>query len=60
MAPRLTRTTEVQYQRMQTQLGGIELNMTKSRMAAAMNQDELENHEQLHYKVEFKNDMKFK
>ena len=34
--------------------------MTKSRMAAAMNQDELENYEQLHHKVEYKNYLKFK
>ena len=53
-------TIELQYQRMQTQLGWIELNMTKSRMAAAMNQDELENYEQLHHKVEYKNYLKFK
>ena len=41
-------------------MGWIELNMTKSRMAEAMNRGELENHELLHCKVEFKNDMKFK
>ena len=45
-------TIEVQYQRMLTQLAGIEWNMTKSRMAAAMNQAEPENHEVLHQKVE--------
>ena len=45
-------TIEVQYQRMLTQLAGIEWNMTKSRMAAAMNQAELENYEVLHQKVE--------
>ena len=53
-------TIEVQYQLMQTQLGGIELNMKKSRMAAAMNQDKLENYEQLYHKVEYNNDLKFK
>ena len=45
-------TCELQYQRMLTQLAGIEWNMTKSRMAAAMNQAELENYEVLHQKVE--------
>ena len=45
-------TIEVQYQRMLTQLAGIKWNMTKSRMAAAMNQAELENYELLHQKVE--------
>ena len=45
-------TCELQYQRMLTQLAGIEWNMTKSRMAAAMNQAELENYEFLHQKVE--------
>ena len=37
---------------MLTQLAGIEWNMTKSRMAAAMNQAELENYEVLHQRVE--------
>ena len=45
-------TCELQYQRMLTQLAGIEWNMTKSRMAAAMNQAELENYEVLHQRVE--------
>lgn len=45
-------TCELQYQRMLTQLSGIEWNMTKSRMAAAMNQAELENYAVLHQKVE--------
>ena len=45
-------TCELQYQRMVTQLAGIEWNMTKSRMAAAMNQAELENYAVLHQKVE--------
>ena len=45
-------TCELQYQRMLTQLAGIEWNMTKSRMAAAMNQAELENYAVLHQKVE--------
>ena len=45
-------TCELTYQRMLTQLAGIEWNMTKSRLAASMNEAELENYSQLHKKVE--------
>lgn len=45
-------TCELTYQRMLTQLAGIEWNMTKSRLAASMNQAELENYSQLHKTVE--------
>ena len=39
------------YQRMLTQLANIEWNMTKSRLAADMNQAELENYSMVHKKV---------
>ena len=45
-------TCELTYQRMLTQLAAIEWNMTKSRLAAAMNEAELRNYEGLHQKVE--------
>merc|ERR1712098_67039 len=45
-------TCEMTYQRMLTQLAGIEWNMTKSRLAGDMNQAELENYSVLHEKVE--------
>ena len=45
-------TCELTYQRMLTQLAGIEWNMTKSRLAASTNQAELENYSQLHKRVE--------
>ena len=37
---------------MLTQLSNVEWNMTKSRLAAAMNEAELRNYEGLHQKVE--------
>jgi len=45
-------TCELTYQRMLTQLANIEWNMTKSRMAAAMNTAELENYSAVHQRVE--------
>ena len=43
---------EVTYQRMLTQLAGIEWNMTKSGLAAEMNKQESDNYSLLHKKVE--------
>ena len=43
---------EVTYQRMLTQLAGIEWNMTKSQLAADMNKQETDNYSKLHKKVE--------
>ena len=42
---------QLTYQRMLTQLANIEWNMTKSRLAADMNQAELENYSMVHKKV---------
>lgn len=45
-------SSEQTYQRMLTQLANVEWNMTKSRLAADMNEAELRNYEGLHEKVE--------